>query len=125
MKSLATNLCIFLTLIYSIQIVVVNASEDTDKKALIKLVNQWIDAEVKSDREALGAILHEDFVSTFANGKTINKQQYLDFILSLDIKPCDNKAVTHHHCDLSDPASIDAAIAELGGPYASLLNVAG
>lgn len=46
-------------------------------------------------------------------------------VLSLDIKPCGNAAVTHHHCDLSDPASIDAAIAELDGPYASLLNVAG
>jgi len=46
-------------------------------------------------------------------------------VVSLDIKPCGNPDVAHHHCDLSDPASIDAAVAGLNGPYASLLNVAG
>ncbi len=46
-------------------------------------------------------------------------------VVSLDIKPCGNPDVAHHHCDLSDAASIDAAVAGLDGPYASLLNVAG
>lgn len=46
-------------------------------------------------------------------------------VVSLDIKPNDNADITHHHCDLSDPASIDAAAAELTGPYSALLNVAG
>jgi NAD(P)-dependent dehydrogenase (short-subunit alcohol dehydrogenase family) len=31
----------------------------------------------------------------------------------------------HHHCDLSDPASIAATLPKLVGPYDALLNVAG
>jgi len=46
-------------------------------------------------------------------------------VVSLDVKPCGNPKVTHHDCDLSDPAKIDAAIAGLEGPFSSLLNVAG
>ena len=46
-------------------------------------------------------------------------------VVSLDIKPSSNPDVTHHHCDLSDSASIDGVLGELQGPYSSLLNVAG
>jgi len=46
-------------------------------------------------------------------------------VVSLDIKPCENPEVTHHHCDLSDPASIDGVAARLDGPYSALLNIAG
>lgn len=46
-------------------------------------------------------------------------------VVSLDVKPCDNSDIVHHDCDLSDPAAIDAAVADLGGPFSSLLNVAG
>jgi NAD(P)-dependent dehydrogenase (short-subunit alcohol dehydrogenase family) len=46
-------------------------------------------------------------------------------VVSLDVKPSANAAVSHHHCDLRDPASIDAVLSELKGPYSSLVNVAG
>jgi NAD(P)-dependent dehydrogenase (short-subunit alcohol dehydrogenase family) len=46
-------------------------------------------------------------------------------VVSLDIKPSATAGVTHHQCDLSDPASIDAVLGKLDGPYSSLLNVAG
>jgi NAD(P)-dependent dehydrogenase (short-subunit alcohol dehydrogenase family) len=46
-------------------------------------------------------------------------------VVSLDIKPSTNPDITHHHCDLSDPASIDGVVANLTGPYSSVLNVAG
>ena len=46
-------------------------------------------------------------------------------VISLDIKEPRAGVAAHHHCDLSDPASIDAAVAKLDGRYASLLNVAG
>ncbi|MDP6832669.1 MAG: coniferyl-alcohol dehydrogenase [Alphaproteobacteria bacterium] len=46
-------------------------------------------------------------------------------VVCIDIKPSSNEDVEHHHCDLSDPASIDGVLAELTGPYSSLLNVAG
>lgn len=65
------------------------ASEPTaeQRAELTALVEMWVKAEVESDRNALSSILHDDFVSTFASGKTINKEQYLDFIIALDIPP--------------------------------------
>jgi NAD(P)-dependent dehydrogenase (short-subunit alcohol dehydrogenase family) len=46
-------------------------------------------------------------------------------VISLDLKAPTVAVQAHHHCDLSDPASIDAAVALIEGPIASLLNVAG
>lgn len=46
-------------------------------------------------------------------------------VVSLDIKTPTAAVHTHHHCDISDPASIDAAAANIDGPIASLMNVAG
>lgn len=76
------------------------AAEPTQQQRaeLTALVEKWIDAEVQSDRNALSVILHKDFVSTFASGKTINKEQYLDFIIGLDISPfsVNNEAMIIH-----------------------------
>lgn len=46
-------------------------------------------------------------------------------VTTLDIKDAPAGSAHHLHCDLSDPASIDAAVAQLDGPYDALLNVAG
>ena len=54
---------------------------------LTSLVEDWIDAEVEDDREALERIFHDEFLSTFASGATMGKKAYIDFILSLDISP--------------------------------------
>lgn len=48
-----------------------------------------------------------------------------DTVISLDLKEPTAAVQTHHHCDLSDPASIDAIVAQIEGPIASLMNVAG
>lgn len=48
-----------------------------------------------------------------------------DEVISLDIKDPPAGASTHQHCDMSDPASIDAAVAALDGNFDALLNVAG
>lgn len=48
-----------------------------------------------------------------------------DEVTSLDIKPAPPGAALHLHCDLGDPAAIDAAVAALSGEYDVLLNVAG
>jgi len=54
---------------------------------LTALVEAWIDAEVQSDASALEEILHEDFLSTFASGTTLDRTSYIDFIVDLDISP--------------------------------------
>ncbi len=46
-------------------------------------------------------------------------------VINLDIQDPPPGVAAHHHCDLSDPAAIDAVVAQLDGPYASLLNIAG
>jgi NAD(P)-dependent dehydrogenase (short-subunit alcohol dehydrogenase family) len=46
-------------------------------------------------------------------------------VISLDIKAPTAAVQTHYHCDLSAPASIDATVAQIEGPIASLMNVAG
>lgn len=46
-------------------------------------------------------------------------------VISLDIAAPPPGVAAHHHCDLADPASIEAVAAALDGTYASLLNVAG
>jgi len=54
---------------------------------LTALVNAWIDAEVNDDRAGLEAILHEDFLSTFASGATLDRDAYIDVIVDLDLSP--------------------------------------
>lgn len=63
------------------------APSPADKAALTALVEAWIDAEVLDDRKTLERILHEDFVSTFASGKTVDRTAYIDLIVSMDISP--------------------------------------
>jgi NAD(P)-dependent dehydrogenase (short-subunit alcohol dehydrogenase family) len=46
-------------------------------------------------------------------------------VISLDVKDAPEGAAVHVNCDLADPASIDAAVAQLDGPFDALLNVAG
>ena len=46
-------------------------------------------------------------------------------VVNLDVKHAPDGASAHHHCDLSDPASIDATVAELDGTFDGLGNIAG
>jgi NAD(P)-dependent dehydrogenase (short-subunit alcohol dehydrogenase family) len=46
-------------------------------------------------------------------------------VISIDVKAAPEGVAVHHHCDLTDPAAIDAAVGKLDGRYASLLNIAG
>jgi len=54
---------------------------------LAALVEAWIDAEVQGDRGGLEEVLHEDFLSTFASGATVDRDAYVDIILNLEIPP--------------------------------------
>lgn len=46
-------------------------------------------------------------------------------VINLDIKKASANVSANYPCDLSDPGAIDAAVKELTGTYASLLNIAG
>ena len=61
--------------------------EGSAEAELIALDDAWIEAEVKGDRETLERILHEDFLATFASGKTVDRGGYIDVILGMAIEP--------------------------------------
>ena len=46
-------------------------------------------------------------------------------VVNLDIKDAPDGAAEHHHCDLSDPASIESVVAGLDGTFDGLGNIAG
>lgn len=46
-------------------------------------------------------------------------------VVNLDVKDAPEGASEHHHCDLSDPASIDEVVAGLDGSFDGLGNIAG
>ncbi len=46
-------------------------------------------------------------------------------VTTLDVKDAPERSSRHHTCDLADPASIDAVVAHLDGPYDALGNIAG
>jgi NAD(P)-dependent dehydrogenase (short-subunit alcohol dehydrogenase family) len=46
-------------------------------------------------------------------------------VTTLDVKEAPEGSSRHLHCDMADPASIDAAVAELAGPFDALGNIAG
>lgn len=60
---------------------------------LIALDRAWIAAEVGRDRAALERILHEQFLNTFASGKIVDRDAYIDWIMNTDIDPFE---VVHH-----------------------------
>ena len=68
------------------------------REELTALVEAWIDAEVQSDASALEEILHEDFLSTFASGNTLDRASYIDFIVGMDIAPfrVKNESMVQH-----------------------------
>lgn len=65
----------------------IDSVEPSVKTEMTELVEAWIDAEVQSDAGALEDILHEDFLSTFASGTTLDRDSYIEFIVGLDIPP--------------------------------------
>jgi len=65
---------------------------------LSELEARWIDAEVRSDINALEEILHPNFLSTFASGRTLDRASYIDFIAGMNITPfkVTNLAMVQH-----------------------------
>lgn len=76
----------------------INSVEPEVRAELTAMVEAWIDAEVQSDGKALERILHEDFLSTFASGRTLDRSSYIDFIIGLDISPfkIENESMIQH-----------------------------
>lgn len=57
------------------------------EEEVIVLDDAWVAAEVDGDRNVLDHILIDDFLATLGSGKTIDRNAYIDYILSKDIQP--------------------------------------
>jgi len=76
----------------------IDAVEPEVRSELTALEQAWINAEVRGDRNALEEILHEDFLSTFVSGATLDRASYIDFIVGQDISPfkVNNESMVQH-----------------------------
>jgi hypothetical protein len=66
---------------------VAQAANPSQESELSALNDAWIDAEVHHDRGALERILDERCLVTLSSGKTVTRSQFIDRILSIEIKP--------------------------------------
>ena len=78
---------------------------------LIALDDAWINAEVSGDRKALERILDEQFLATWASGKTIDRTAYIDYILSEEISPF---SVVHSVIQVHDNTAVVIDVSESG-----------
>ena len=63
------------------------ADKPSQESELSALNDAWIDAEVHHDKGALERILDERCLVTLSSGKTVTRSQFIDLILSKEIKP--------------------------------------
>lgn len=73
-----------------------------DETALLKLEQDWMDAENRHDEKKLSAILDDKFVATFGTGKSIDKQKYLRNLTDGAVDP------TVHQDILNENIVVDA-----------------
>jgi hypothetical protein len=77
---------------------VARADKPGQESELSALNDAWIDAEVHHDKGALERILDERCLVTLSSGKTVTRSEFVDLILSREIKPFVvlNEAVNIH-----------------------------
>jgi len=76
----------------------VNAEQSARESELIALSDAWIDAEVRSDAEALARLLDERFMVTFASGRTLDRAEFIEWVRQAEMKPFQvtNEAILLH-----------------------------
>ena len=61
--------------------------EPTAKAELITFQDTWVEAEIQGDAETLRSLMDERFLSTSSSGETTGREEYIDWITSLDVWP--------------------------------------
>ena len=64
-----------------------NQNTPSAEAELIALGEAWIDAEVLGDKAALERIIDEEFLVTYASGKTADRASFIEMILEAEIMP--------------------------------------
>ena len=87
------------------------ATETSPEAELIALANAWIDAEVSADRSVLERILHEEFLATFASGRTIDRSAFIELIAGNAPAPF---SVTHESIRVHGDTALVIDVSENG-----------
>ena len=88
-----------------------DSAEMSAEAELIALDDAWIDAEVSGDRDTLERILHDDFLATFASGRTIDRTTFIDLIISNRPAPF---SVTHESIRVHGDTALIIDVSEDG-----------
>ena len=88
------------------------SADAVSEAALVALDDMWVAAEIGHDRATLERILDDRFLSTFASGKTIDRNAYIDWILSAEIKPF---KVVHDVIRIHGDTALVVDLLETGG----------
>lgn len=87
------------------------STETSPEAELIALDDAWINAEVGGDRDDLERILHEDFLATFASGRTIDRTTFIDLVLANRPAPF---SVTHESIRVHGDTALIIDVSENG-----------
>lgn len=63
------------------------SNSETAKAELKALQDIWVRAEIAGDAKMLMSFMDERFLSTFSNGKTVDRKGYVDWIVNGHVKP--------------------------------------
>ena len=98
-------------LVLTCEVVPTARADSLSEAELIALDDAWIDAEVSGDRETLERILDEQFLATWASGKTIDRGEYIDYILSKELSPF---SVVHDSIRVHGDTAVVIDVSETG-----------
>lgn len=85
--------------------------EQSPEAELIALDDAWIDAEVHGDRATLERILHEEFLVTYASGRTVDRATFITGIVASRPAPF---TVTHEAIRVHGDTALIIDVSENG-----------
>jgi ketosteroid isomerase-like protein len=86
-----------------------------DETALIKLENDWMNAENRHDAVALNSILSDKFIATFATDKAIDKHTYLKNLTDGAIDPTAQQEIVNENVVIDTNTAVIVLINTIRG----------
>ena len=86
-----------------------------EKQVVLNLEQEWVNAEIKHDAIALGRILDDKFVATFGSGKLIDKQAFIQQLVSGDVDPSESQTLTDRTVIIDNDTAIVVGTDTLSG----------
>jgi hypothetical protein len=85
------------------------------KQQVLKLEDQWVEAELKHDAATLGRILDDKFLSTFGSHKPADKETFIKNMTSGDVDPTESQTLTERTVVLDGDTAVVVGIDTVRG----------